>query len=65
MPRMKWWKLKEELAQSFKDRVHDEGPLHNGDDANNMWTTMATCIRKVVIEELRVTKDGKRDAKET
>jgi hypothetical protein len=30
-----------------------------------MWMKMTTCIRKVVLEELRVTKGGKRETKET
>jgi hypothetical protein len=33
---MKWWKLKEELTQTFNERVLDEGHWHEGGDANNM-----------------------------
>jgi hypothetical protein len=27
---MKWWKLKEEVAKMFKERVLKEGPWHEG-----------------------------------
>jgi hypothetical protein len=63
--RTKWWKLKEESAQTLKERVLNEAPWHEGGNANNMWMNMTTCIRKVVSEELRVTKGDKREAKET
>jgi hypothetical protein len=65
VPRMKWWKLKEEVAKMFKERVLKKGPWHEGGDANGMWMRMATCIRKVASEEFRVTKGGKRETKET
>jgi hypothetical protein len=32
----KWWKLKEEAAKTFKERVLKEGPWHEGGDANSM-----------------------------
>jgi hypothetical protein len=64
-PRTKWWKLKEEAAKTFKVRVLEEGPWHEGGDANNMWIKMATCIRKLDSEEFGVTKGGKRETKET
>lgn len=64
-PRTKWWKLKEDAAKTFKERVLKEGPWHEGGDANSMWMGMATCIRKVASEEFGVTKGGKREAKET
>jgi hypothetical protein len=63
--RTKWWKLKEEPAKMFKERVLKEGPWHERGDANNMWIKMSTCIRKVASEEFRVTKGGKRETKET
>jgi hypothetical protein len=62
---MKWWKLKEEVAKTFKQRVLKEGPWHKGGDANSMWIGMVTCIRKMASEEFGVTKGGKREAKET
>jgi hypothetical protein len=63
--RMKWWKLKEEVAKTFKGRVFKEGPWHEGGDANSMWMKMVTCIRKVASKEFRLTKGGKRETKET
>jgi hypothetical protein len=38
---------------------------HEGGDANGMWMKMVTCIRKVALEELKVTMGGKCEAKET
>jgi hypothetical protein len=65
VPRTKWWKLKEEAAKTFKERVFKEGPWHEGGDANSMWMKIATCIRKVTSEEFGVTKRGKCETKET
>jgi hypothetical protein len=62
---MKWWKLKEEAAKMFKERVFKEGPWHEEGDVNNMWMKMATCIRKVTLKEFGVTKGGKCETKET
>jgi hypothetical protein len=49
----------------FRERVLKEGPWHEGGDANSMWMKMITCIRKVALEEFRVTKGGKHETKET
>jgi hypothetical protein len=48
----------------FKERVLKEGPWYEG-DANSMWMKMSTCIRKMVSEEFRVIKGGKRETNET
>jgi hypothetical protein len=40
-------------------------PTNEGGDANSVWMKMATCIRKVALEEFEVTKEGKRETKET
>jgi hypothetical protein len=64
-PRTKWWKLKEEIAKMFKERVHKEGPWHEGGDTHSMWMKMSTCIRKVALEEFGVIKGDKRETKET
>jgi hypothetical protein len=50
-PRTKCWKLKEETAKTFKERVLKEGSWHEGGDANSMWMKMTTCIRKVALKE--------------
>ena len=34
--RTKWWKLRGEAAQTFKERMLGEGPLEEGEDANDM-----------------------------
>jgi hypothetical protein len=64
-PSTKWWKLKEEATKTFMNRVLKEGPWHEGADTNSKCMKMATCIGKVASEEFRVTKGGKREAKET
>ncbi|TKW31776.2 hypothetical protein SEVIR_2G129701v4 [Setaria viridis] len=63
--RTKWWKLKEETSEVFKERVIKEGPWKEGEDANNMWEKMANCIRKVASEVLGVTKGGRVVDKDT
>jgi hypothetical protein len=45
--RTKWWKLRGEAAQTFKERMLDEGPWEEGEDANDMWLKMTTYVRKV------------------
>jgi hypothetical protein len=42
VPRTKWWKLKEDVAKTFKERVLKEVSWHEGGDANSMWMGMAT-----------------------
>ena len=63
--RTKWWKLKEAASEDFKRRVITEGSWEEGEDANNTWEKMATCIRKVAAEVLGVTKASKGATKET
>ena len=50
--RTKWWKLKGETSEVFREMVIKEGE----DDINNMWDKMATNIRKVASEVCGVTK---------
>jgi hypothetical protein len=64
-PRTKWWKLKEEATKTFNERVLKEGHWHEGGDANSMLMKLVTYIRKVTLEEFRVTKRGKCETKET
>jgi hypothetical protein len=52
----KWWKLKEEAYQLFKERMMTEGPWDQEGGADSMWVKMATCIPKVAREVLGVTK---------
>jgi hypothetical protein len=47
----KWWKLKGDVAQTFKERVIEEGPWAEEGDTNIMWRKMATCIQKIASEE--------------
>jgi hypothetical protein len=63
--RTKWWKLKGEGAQTFKERVINEGSSKEEGDADNMWMKMATCIRKVALEEFGVSSGSRREAKDT
>jgi hypothetical protein len=42
----------------FKERMLDEGPWE-GEDADDMWLKMATCVRKVASEVFGVSRGGK------
>ena len=57
--RTKWWKLRGEAAQAFKERMLGEGSWEEGEDANDMWLKMATCVRKVASEVFGVSRGGK------
>jgi hypothetical protein len=63
--RTKRWKLKGEVAPAFKERVIKEGPWEEEGDANNMWKKMATCIWKVASKEFGVSRENRREAKDT
>jgi hypothetical protein len=63
--RTKWWKLRGETTQTFKERMLGEGPWEEGEDADDMWLKMATCVRKVASEVFGVSRGGKREAKDT
>ena len=65
MARTKWWKLRGEAAQAFKERMLDEGPWDEGEDGNDMWLKMATCVRKVASEVFGVSRGGKQEGKDT
>ena len=56
--RTKWWNLRGEAAQTFKERMLGEGPWE-GEDADDMWLKMATCVRKVASEVFGVSRGGK------
>jgi hypothetical protein len=60
---MKWWKLKGETFEVFRERVFVEG-IWFEEDAN-MWVKMATCIRKVVSKVFGVTKGSSGESKDT
>jgi hypothetical protein len=63
--RTKWWKLRGEAAQTFKERMLDKGPWEEGEDTDDMWLKMATCVRKVASKVFDVSRGGKREAKDT
>ena len=63
--RTKWWKLRGEAAQTFKERMLEEAPWDEGDDAEEMWLKMATCVRKVASEVFGVSRGGKKEMKDT
>jgi hypothetical protein len=62
--RTKWWKLRGEARQTFKERMLGEGPWE-GEDADDMWLKMATCVRKVASEVFGMSRGGKQEAKDT
>jgi hypothetical protein len=53
------------FSQVFINRVIAERSWNEGEDADNMWKKMATHIRKVAIEVFGVTKEIKREPKDT
>jgi hypothetical protein len=61
---MRWWKLRGVEAQVFKDKMLSEG-LWEGEDANDMWLKMATCVWKMAAEVFGVSRGGKQEAKDT
>ena len=63
--RTKWWKLKGEATQTFKERMLREGSWEEGEDANDMWLKMATCVRKVASKVFGVSRGGKQEGKDT
>jgi tRNA(His) 5'-end guanylyltransferase len=63
--RTKWWKLRGETTSTFKERMLDEGPCEEGEDADDLWLKMATCVRKVASEMFGVSRGGKQEAKDT
>ena len=40
-------------------------PWEEGEDANDMWLKMATCVRKVASDVFGVSKGGKQEGKDT
>jgi hypothetical protein len=63
--RMRWSKLKGDVSQVFKNKVIAEGSWNEDEDADNMWKEMATHIWKVAIEVFGVTRENKRESKDT
>ena len=63
--RTKWWKLKGEASEVFRERVIKEGSWKEEEGINNMWEKIATNIRKVASEVCGVTKRSGGDAKDT
>jgi hypothetical protein len=65
LTRTKWWKLKGEADQTFKERVIEEGHWAEERDTNIMWRKMATCIRKIASEEFGLSQGNIREVKDT
>ncbi|GJN31909.1 hypothetical protein PR202_gb20364 [Eleusine coracana subsp. coracana] len=63
--RTKWWKIRGELAQTFKEKMLGEGPWEEGEGPDDMWLRMATCVQKVASEVFGVSRGGKQEAKDT
>jgi hypothetical protein len=63
--RTRWWKLKGDVSQVFKNKIIAEESWNECEDADNMWKEMTTHIRKVAIEVFRVTRGNKREHKDT
>ena len=61
--RTKWWKLRGEAAQTFKQRMLGEEPWEEGEDADDMWLKMTTCVRKVASEVFGVSREANKRGK--
>ena len=64
-PRTKWWKLKGEKLELFKNKILKEAPWNIEDETNTMWNKMAACIRGVSKEILGESKGRGPQFKET
>jgi len=53
------------VAQTFKERVIEEGPWAEEGDSNIMWRKMAMCIRKIASEEFGLSQGNRREVKDT
>jgi hypothetical protein len=62
--RTRWWKLKLDVSQVFKNIVIAEGSWNESEDTDNMWKEMTTHIQKVATEVFGVT-ENKREPKDT
>jgi hypothetical protein len=62
--RTKWWKLKGDTFQVFKDRFIAEDAWNVSEDANSILKEMMTRIQKVV-EVFKVIRGNKREPKST
>jgi hypothetical protein len=49
----------------FKDKIIVEGLWNVGNDANSMRNKMSTHIQNVTIEVFEITKENKRESKDT
>ena len=63
--RTKWWKLKGETSEVFRENVIKKSSWKEEEEINNMWEKMTTNIRKVVLELCGVTKESGGEAKDT
>jgi hypothetical protein len=63
--RTKWWNLKEDASQIFKDKLITERTWNISEDADSMWKEMVIRIRKVAIYVFGVTRENKRELKDT
>jgi hypothetical protein len=57
--RIQWWKLKGKSHQTFREGLITEGTCDQNGGPDSMWVNMTTCIRKVAMEMLGVTKSKK------
>jgi hypothetical protein len=63
--RTKWWKLKGEAQQTFRERMIKKGPWGREGGADNMRMKMTTCIHKVDSEALGMTMCKKHEGMDT
>jgi hypothetical protein len=49
----------------FKNRLITKGSWNESEDANNIWKEMTTHIQNVTIEVFEITRENKREPKDT
>ncbi len=55
-PRIKWWALKWEKQDVFKDKMIKEGKWNLDKDVDRIWNEMANCIKRVAKDVLGESK---------
>ncbi|GLS47117.1 hypothetical protein GCM10007884_51210 [Methylobacterium brachythecii] len=65
IPKAKWWNLKGEKIELFKNKVLKETSWTMEEGANGVWNKISTSIRKVAIDILGESKGTSQPLKET
>ncbi|XP_042487419.1 uncharacterized protein LOC122067642 [Macadamia integrifolia] len=64
-PKIRWWRLKEGVHDTFTDKVVKHSKCDSERDSNVMWSKMTTCIKNVAKEVLGESRGTRHDLKKT